>query len=457
MGGNNPICQVESLRIRFLDSTIVQKAGIQVEKATRKPMSATIALPAEVEFNATRMTRITPRAAGVVRNVPANVGDEIKVGDLLAVIESPALGEAKNEYIKRAQNLRLAQSDLNRIGTIARGVHRMLEICTADASAEEVRRKLKDSPVGEAKAKLLRAQAALQLARAEAEREAMLLEKNVSSQRDYQAARSALTAGEADFAAIREELAFKIQRSRQVAERAGKIAKTALESAERRLKILGLTHSQIEIIGNEPDEQLSRFELRSPASGRVIERSVAVGESVDPNDELFLLADLSTMWLVADAYERDLSLLGRGHPVLFTVDGMPGMSFEGKVSWISSQVDDRTRTIRVRADLPNPKRLLRAKMFGKARIVVRDQAEVVTIPGTSVQTDGCCQIVFTQASGTTFQPRKVALGASGNGFVEILSGLQEGESVASVGSFLMKTEILKGNIGAGCCEVDPGR
>ena len=96
-------------------------------------------------------------------------------------------------------------------------------------------------------------------------------------------------------------------------------------------------------------------------------------------------------------------------------------------------------------------------MFGRARIVLRNNEDVVTVPANAVQTDGCCQLVFVQESDTVFQPRKIVLGASVSGVVEVLKGLQENEVVASAGSFLMKTEILKSNIGAGCCEVDPGR
>jgi cobalt-zinc-cadmium efflux system membrane fusion protein len=211
------------------------------------------------------------------------------------------------------------------------------------------------------------------------------------------------------------------------------------------------------MIGMEPDDLLSRFELKSPVAGRIVERAVAVGESVDARDVLFVVADTSTMWLMADLYERDLIQLRLGLPVFFTVDGMRGVGFEGKLTWISSQVDDRTRTVRVRADLPNPDGLLRAKMFGNARIVLHDNEEVVTVPVEAVQTDGCCQLVFVQESQTVFQPRKISLGTSVNGVAEVIKGLEEGERVASTGSFLMKTEILKSNIGAGCCEVDPGR
>jgi cobalt-zinc-cadmium efflux system membrane fusion protein len=127
------------------------------------------------------------------------------------------------------------------------------------------------------------------------------------------------------------------------------------------------------------------------------------------------------------------------------------------VNWISSQVDDRTRMVRLRADLPNEDGLLRANMFGQARLVVHDDANVLSVPSEAVQTDGCCQLVFVREDEAVFAPRKVTLGASASGYVEVLKGLEEEELVATTGSFLMKTEILKGNIGAGCCEVDPGR
>jgi len=454
---SDPVCQVDTLRVRFLDPSVVRKAGIEVETVQPRRISAAIDVPAEVEFDAKRVTRITPRVAGIVREVAAEIGDVVEAGDLLAVIDSPALGEAKSQYIERQQTYLLAEADRERIETIYAGQQRMLEAATAGATTEEVRQRLEGVPVGEAKARLLPAHAELQLARAEAAREAKLLEKKISSERDYETAQSALAAAEAAYLATREEIAFTSEREQITADRAWQTARMSLEAAQRQLHILGLSDEQVQAIGTKPDAQLSRYELRSPASGRIVELSVAPGEAVEASDVLFVAADNSTMWLVADVYERDLLLLREGAPVLFTVDGLPGLSFEGRLDWISSQVDDRTRTVRVRADLPNENGLLRAKMFGLARLIVHDDANVLSVAAQAVQTDGCCQLVFVREDDTVFAPRKVVLGASANGHVEVLKGLAEGEVVATTGSFLMKTEILKGNIGAGCCDVDPGR
>ncbi|MCO6436713.1 MAG: efflux RND transporter periplasmic adaptor subunit [Phycisphaerae bacterium] len=456
-GSNDPSCQIENLRVRFIDPSVAEKAGITVEPALRRPMSASLSVPAEVEFDARKTIRITPRVGGVILSVPVEIGADIRAGELLAVIDSPVLGEAKSQYIGRVQDLRLADADLDRVQKIFSGVQRMLDVCTPRADPEKVREALAGSPIGESKASLLRAHAALLLARSEAARQAKLLEEKLNSQRDHQGAQSALAAAEADFVANREQIAFSVERERLAAQRSAEIARGALESAERRLHILGLSEEQIGRIGTEPDELLSRYELRSPVAGRVVDHRAAIGESVETSDGLFVVSDNSTMWLMADLYERDLVQLRLGQPVFFTVAGMPGAGFEGSLAWISSQVDDRTRTVRIRADLPNLDGLLRAKMYGSARIILHENEEVVTVPVDAVQTDGCCQLVFVQESGTVFQPRKITLGTSANGVVEVLKGLREGEVVASTGSFLMKTEILKSNIGAGCCEVDPGR
>lgn len=456
-GANDPLCQVDTLRIRFVDASIVRKAGIETAPAKRRRMSATIGVPAEVEFDATRVTRVTARLAGVVLETPINLGDHVETADLLAVIDSPTLGEAKSRYIERWQDHVLAKADSERVQTIFEGVRRMLAVCTPTASATELRERLEGVLVGAAKAQLLRAHAAFQLARADAAREAQLLDKKISSEKDFQTAQSALAAAEAGFVAMREEIAFSSERDRLAAKRAFQVTKAALEAAERQLHILGLSDEQVARIGTEPNELLSRYELRSPAAGRVIERHVTTGEAVGDSDVLFVVADGSTMWLLADVYERDLLQLREGLPLLFTVDGLPGASFEGRLSWISSSVDDRTRTVPVRAELPNHAGLLRARMFGRALIVIHENSDVLSVPAQAVQTDGCCQLVFVRQADDLFVPRKITLGASANGFVEVLTGLSEGDMVATTGSYLMKTEILKSNIGAGCCEVDPGR
>lgn len=456
-GENDPLCLIEASTIRFLDPSIARQAGIEVTMVRPRRMSAAIEVSAEVEFDATRVTRITPRVAGIAREVRASLGDTVQIGDVLAVLDSVVLGEAKSQYIERRQDFHVAEADHQRIQTVYEGTRQLLAAATSAATPLEIQDRMEGVPVGDAKAKLLRAHAALQLAKADAAREAQLFEKKINPEKDVQTARATLAAAEADFVAIREEIAFTRQKDQLSAERALQIGRSALDTAERRLHILGLSAEQIAALGTKSDESLSQYELRSPVAGRIVERHVTPGEAVEDTHAMFIIADTSSLWLVANLYERDLPALHEGQPVFFTVDGLPGEGFEGRLSWISSQVDDKTRLVPVRADLANPDGLLRARMFGRARIVLRDNADVLSVPIESVQTDGCCQLVFVREADDLFVPRKLRLGASGGGYVEVLRGLREGEAIVTAGSFLLKTEILKGSIGAGCCAVETGR
>ncbi len=457
VGENDPLCQIENSIIRLRDPGIARQAGIETATVQRRPMSATVQVPAEIEFDATRVARITPRVPGIALEVRARLGDTVHAGDVLAVIDSTLLGDAKSHYIERRQDLLVAEAEYKRVRTLLDGARRLLEVATADAKPDEIRRHLEGVPVGEPRARLLRAHAALRLARFDAEREVELYEKNMSPEKDLQTAQAALAAAEAEFRAIREEIALASEKERVAAERSVQVARSALEAVRRRLQILGVSDGEIAALATEHHGHLTRYELRSPVAGRIIERNVTTGEAVENSQSLFVVADTSTLWLLADVNERDLPLLREGQPVQFTVDGVPGEAFDARLSWISSQVDDKTRLASVRAELANPEGALRAHMFGRARIVVRDSDQALSVPIDSIQTDGCCQLAFVRTAADTFEPRKVRLGVQTGGYAEVLRGLQESEAVVTAGSFLMKTEILKGNIGAGCCEVDPGR
>lgn len=449
--GSDPLCQVEQMQIRLLDPSVAARAGIRTEAARLRRMTATIECPGRIEFDQRRSARIVARLGGVLVEAPAEVGRRVTPGDLLAVLESAELGEAKSRYIERREALKLAEADLERATAIENAVRRLLdEASPTSATADGFK-------AGEAKGRLLKARSALQLARTNLERVGRLREQSLASEQAYETARRDFASAEAEYQAVREDLAFTVERDRLAAERSITVAAVALRTAERNLRILGLSDGQIAAIRASDPGSLCRYELRSPVPGLVVERAAVAGEAVEAGDVLFEVADLSTMWLTMNVSQRDLPLIEVGHRVGFTVDGLPGRLFEGRVTWVSARIDDRTRTVPVRAELPNKGGLLRANMFGRARIVLRDARDVLSVPEDALQTDGCCQIVFVKKAEDLYEPRKVVPGTQAGGYVEILDGLTEGEAVVTTGAFLMKTEILKGNIGAGCCEVDPGR
>ena len=120
--------------------------------------------------------------------------------------------------------------------------------------------------------------------------------------------------------------------------------------------------------------------------------------------------------------------------------------------WLGSEVHDKVRTVSVLAQVNNKENLLRVNMFGKVKILIHQNENVVVVPKKAIQWEGCCHIVFIQLENDLYAPRKVRLGYEGKDFYEVKAGLLAGEPVVTEGSFLLKTEILKSSIGAGCTD-----
>ena len=232
-------------------------------------------------------------------------------------------------------------------------------------------------------------------------------------------------------------------------------ARVALSGAEQRLRNLGLSDDEIAGIAADNDTA-SLLSLRAPFTGVIIERDAVAGEVITTAQPLFKVADMETMWVMLDVEERDVARLAAGQRVSMSFDATPGRSFEGELTWISAQVNPQTRTIRARAEVDNDSGVLRANMFGRASVQVRRIENAHLVPESAVQWEGCCNVVFVRHTDTIYQPYQVTLGQKRGGYVAIEGGPPAGEQVVTQGSFLLKTEILKGNIGAGCCETDPG-
>jgi cobalt-zinc-cadmium efflux system membrane fusion protein len=232
-------------------------------------------------------------------------------------------------------------------------------------------------------------------------------------------------------------------------------SRIAKSRAEQELMGLGLTADQIAAVGRTADTT-SEYRVTAPFSGIVVERQATVGELSDPTSSLFSVADVTRMWARLDFFETDIRHIRTGQSVVLHVKGLPGDAVAGRITWVGAHLDPRTRTLPARAELDNPDGALRANMFARAVVTVRDAQPTVVVPRAAVQWEGCCNVVFVRDSSTTFHPVKVHLGLAAGSMVEVRRGLKGGETVVTQGSFLLKTEILKGSIGAGCCEVQPG-
>jgi cobalt-zinc-cadmium efflux system membrane fusion protein len=237
---------------------------------------------------------------------------------------------------------------------------------------------------------------------------------------------------------------------REVLEAETEKEEARLESAaaESALRGLGLDEAAVKAVASQK-ETSSLLTVSAPFDGAVVETAAVVGEISAPDRPLFAVAALDRMWVSADVTEADLGRVAKDQKVVFFVEGLAGKRFAGRVAAIGGEVDDRTRTVRVFADVKNAEGLLRAKMFGRAEIAVRAAEPVLLVPKESVQNDGDCDLVFVRTGTNVFQARAVELGAAFEGGYEVKAGLTAGEVVATRGAFLLKTEVLRGQMGAG--------
>jgi cobalt-zinc-cadmium efflux system membrane fusion protein len=232
-------------------------------------------------------------------------------------------------------------------------------------------------------------------------------------------------------------------------------SRVQLAGAEQRLKNLGLTEALIRRVKNENDTS-SQLSIISPISGVVVKRSGVTGELVSSSRPVFDIAEVDKMWALLNVYEPDLSKVTLGQKIMITLSGLEGNAYEGTVSWISTAIDPVTRSLQVRAEVDNTGGRIKSGMFAQARILLENNSSTIGVPVESVQWDGCCNLVFVKVNDLVYAPRKVKIGFRNGDYYALESGVNPGEQVVTQGSFILKTEILKESIGAGCCPESSG-
>jgi Cu(I)/Ag(I) efflux system membrane fusion protein len=179
--------------------------------------------------------------------------------------------------------------------------------------------------------------------------------------------------------------------------------------------------------------------ILSPQTGTVVEKQAIAGLAVTPMMHLYVIADLSKVWVLADVYERDLAQVRVGQQAKMQIDALPGRNLEGAVTFVSPVVDQATRTVKVRFEFPNREGTLRPGMYATVEISVPGALALV-IPSDSVVDTGERKIVFVARGSGRFDPRPVVTGAAFNGQYEVTSGLGQGEVIATSGQFLLDSE-----------------
>lgn len=196
------------------------------------------------------------------------------------------------------------------------------------------------------------------------------------------------------------------------------------------------------------------YDLTAPIAGTVVQQSVTAGQLVDTEHAVIQIVDTSTVWGVIDLPESDVARVAVGQLASVTLDVLPGRTWRGKIAYLAPDVDPKTRTVAARVRLENAQGALRANMLGVATVEVGALRPVILVPRTALQRVHDRWMVFEKLAADRFEGKTVEVESSDADPVAVLEGLDGANEVVTAGSFLLKTEVLKESIGAGCCEAD---
>lgn len=337
----------------------ITELGIEITAAGPGSIYRTIDLPGEIKLNEDRAVHIVPRIGGIVREVRGHLGDEVKPGQILAVIESRELADATAEYLASRERLALAGA-----------VH---------------------------------------------DREEKLWQKKISSEQEYLDARQAFSE-----------------------------ARIAHRSAQAKMLALGMSDEALEGMSSQAESDFTRYEILSPAGGTVIHKRISLGEVLEENREVFIVADLSSVWIDINVYQKDLAFVREGQEVSLSMGGGT-LAAKGTISYVGPLLEHETRTALARIILQNPDKTLRPGTFITAHISVESKEVPVTVPRYAVQTIDGESILFLPTDDG-FEAHPVTTGLFSPTTVQIASGLEPGQRYVSKGAFILKAKLVTGSI-----------
>ena len=431
--------QIEA-RVKLPDEAI-KNADITIQTAGPAKLKNLINLSGEIGLNEEKVVHIVPRLNGVVKKVFKDLGDRVRVGDVLAIIESRELADAKINYLAATKQVNLAKLDLERQTLISKNTAQMLDLLQKDLDLEEVYRQLKDLQIGRSRELLISAYAKLSLAKSVYLREKKLLEKGISSESEYLLAVENYKSGEAKYIALREKIAYDSQWAVRQKKRTDEMETLKLQTARQKLFALGLTDGEVGMLPSQKERMFTQYELRSPLGGVVIQKHLTTGEAVKNDDDIFLLADFSDVWVNIAIPAKDLKYVKLGQNVVVKDDNL-GMEAKGKLTYLDSIIDETSRTVTGRVVIPNAKGHWRPGTFVTLRLVFEERKVPIAVPEKAIQTIRDWSVVFVKY-GNFFEARPLELGKNDGDRVEVLAGLKAGEQYVVQNSFVVKAEIEK--------------
>ncbi|MDN5279884.1 MAG: rane fusion protein heavy metal efflux system [Clostridiales bacterium] len=446
----------------ILNPEQLKASGIKIEKASAGSLYKEIRISGEVRLNADTLIHHVSRAPGIVTRLNCSIGDYVRKGEVLAVIDSAELGQTKSEFYEIFNEVGCCVIDLKRFKTVAANTRKLLDFLEKMPDIPSLQKK-SFGDMSDYGAQLLKSYAEYLINSKSFQRKSKLFKEKIISENDFLNTQSSYEKAMADYFAARDNIRFELTQKLLEFERVVKVNEFKLRTSERKLQLLGLTSEEIQQIRahgakiqqqcTDPEckdcsinqsqhthpgenDSFSEISIKAARSGTITFRDANLGEEVEKNKVLFTVADTSNLWAILQAPAKDFPLIKPGMEV--TIQSSDGLTTTGRVLLINPVIDEKTRTVMVRVALSNDSGKWLPGSFVTGQIKISAENLPVTVMRNAIQTIEGKSIVFVpEAKG--FVAVEVQTGREDSERIEIKSGLKAGQKYVSDGAFALKS------------------
>lgn len=421
--------QAESLPTIQLTADMAEKLNIKTEKVEKRLVTDSLHVTGQIKPDIGKEVNVNTRFSGRIVAVKVDLGQVVHPGDVLALVDSREIAEMQAELIESQSKLQIAMAQERR---------------EQQVYEEQLRRPT--SLIG-AQTRFEDTKVQLELAKSDYERLEGLYREKIAAAKDFFAAKASLAKAQTAHAQAvaeldREKRLYEnkalMKKDVELAKAQTKQAKQHLTTLQQRLIFLGVNARTIDQILAEGQIH-EVVPIVSPASGVVSQVHIAVGEVLGPEKSAFTITDLTTIVVAADIPEVDFSKVKYGSLVTIQVVSYPDQVYHSTIDYIGERVNEETRTVPIRVMLDNPQYRLKSNMFAELDIETEPKT-LLACPKAALQDYHGRKVVFVKTANG-FQERPVAIGGTHGGYLEVLSGLVDGEEVVTDGAVMLRTQL----------------
>ena len=420
-------------------------AGIKIGQVEQRDLQATAIVPGRVGYDESKHIELRVASAGTITKILVKPGDQVKKGDLLAVLSSPEIGQSRAAEKQQATELELMQRTLSFQRERRKGIEALIAAIRRGDAPERIRDSHDEEQIGASREVLLTAYSQMLLAKSQIRRISSATESGAIAGRTAAERNSQMETAEASLRGTIEQLVF--ESSQEVAK-----ATAAVESAQRQLDLtrqqtatlMGYqSFSELPSRQESPGDNLSTVEVRAPLDSSVERKLLSESERVSPGDGLLMLADTSNLWIKAQLRESQWQGLNlkSGDTVKATSPALGSECIEASVYFIGREVDPSTNAIPVVATVSNDGRL-RPGLFVNVELPIGAKTNCLAVPESAIAMHEALAFVFLPKGENQFERKDVEIGQNVGGWVEIKAGLDKDQSVVTDGVFFLKSELL---------------